>query len=199
LWLSRNRRIDVEGRHRLGYPLLEKADQSTIGLRQSLEPLAFASDVTPLTLPERWCRLVEPVQEVARRLRRRQAVTQQQRQRRVLAQWRQVLTALAARSPKAEQPLHQLRGSEPALAPLDDYAGVHHRGRAAGAERLDQQRHPTMGRERRRLHPLIQLERQPRLRHPSVLRTHPTGETLAHRQSHVPSRCQARSKHLLGD
>jgi hypothetical protein len=170
-----NGRIDVEGRHRRGSPLLEKVNPSTIGLRQSLEPLAFASDVTPLTLPERWCRLVEPVQEVARRRRRRQAVTQQQRRRRVLAQWRQVLAALAARSPKAEQPLRQLRGCEPALALLDDDAGVHHHGRAAGAERLDQQRHPAMGGERRRLHPLIQLERQPRLRHPAVLpgRTRP--------------------------
>ena len=113
-------RVDVDRRHRLRRPLLDKADQPASGFRQALEPLAFAWDVAGRTLPERRHRLVERLQKVPRRLRRWQAVPEQQRQRGVLSQLRQVLTALAAGSPEAEQPLHQLGWQQPALAPLDD-------------------------------------------------------------------------------
>jgi len=73
--------IDVDRRHRLRPPLLEKADQPATGLRQALQPLAFAWDLAGLALPQRWHRLVERLEEVTRGLRRRQAVPEQQRQR----------------------------------------------------------------------------------------------------------------------
>jgi hypothetical protein len=51
---------------------------------------------------------------------------------------RQILAALAAGSPQAEQPLDQLRWRQPALAAFDHHARIHHRRRTAGPERLDQ-------------------------------------------------------------
>src|SRR6185369_13807730 len=45
--------IDIDRRHRLRPPLLQKADQLATGLRQALEALAFALHLAGLALPER--------------------------------------------------------------------------------------------------------------------------------------------------
>lgn len=115
-----------------------------------------------------------------------------------LVQLRQILAALAARGPQAEQTFDQLGRRQTALAALDHHARVQHRRSTAGSERLDQQRHPAMRGQHPGLGPLIQLERQPRLRrHPNprhTRRVKPTRRPISCPASQSPN-----NQNLLGD
>ena len=111
-------------------------------------------------------------EEVARRLRRWQAVPEQSRQRLVAAQPVQILRPLAARRPQRQQALHHLRGAKAALALLDLNLPVNHRRRTRLPKGLDQPRHPGVGRKQAGLQPVVDLEIQP----PSAHRSPP----LAH-------------------
>jgi hypothetical protein len=167
--------VNVDGRHRLRPVLLQPGDQPAVDRAQPLQALAFARHLAARALPQRRRRLVEPLEEVARGLGRREAVAEEQGQRRILAQLHQILAALAARGPEREQPLDQLRRRQAALAALDHHPPVEHRRGAARPERLDHQRHPAMSGDEPRLRPLIQLERKPRLHRHLVPRCAPGG------------------------
>lgn len=114
-------------------------------------------------------------EEVARRLRPRQAVPQQGRQCRVAAQPVQILRPLAARRPQRQHALDHLRGAKAALALLDLNLPVNHRRRTRLPKGLDQPRHPGVGRQQPGLQPVLDLEIQP----PSAHRSPP----LAHEPS----------------
>jgi hypothetical protein len=90
-------------------PLPEEADQPAAGRGQALEPLTRARDLARRALPQRRRYLIERLQKVPGRLRRRGAVAEQDRERRVLAQRRQVFAAFTARRPEREQPPDQRR------------------------------------------------------------------------------------------
>jgi hypothetical protein len=134
--------------------VLQPSDQPAVDRAQPLQALPFARHLAALALPQRRRRLVEPFEEVAGGLGRREAVAEEQGQRRILAQLHQILAALAARGPEREQPLDQLRRRQAALAALDHHLPVEHRRGAARPERLDHQRHPAMGGNEPRLCPL---------------------------------------------
>ena len=109
-------------------------------------------------------------QEVARRLRRWQIVTQQQRQRLVLAKLIEILGSFTACRPHRQQAFHHLRGAQTALAALQPDLPVDHRRRPGLTKRLDQSGNPRMPGDQPGFQLDINLEIQA-LRHSPVPRT----------------------------
>jgi hypothetical protein len=99
-------------------PVPGEADQPAAGRGQALEPLALARHLARLPLPQGRRGLVESLKEVPCGLWRRDAVAEQERERRVLAQMRQVLATLAACRPQREQSSTNAAGGSPRLQRL---------------------------------------------------------------------------------
>ena len=113
-------------------------------------------------------------QQVARGLRRRQIVTQQQHQRLVLAKLIEILRSFAARRPHRQQTFDHLRGAQTSLAALQPDLPLDYRRRPGLAKRLDQSGNPRMPGDQPGFELNINLKIQP-IRHSPP--PHPAGET----------------------
>jgi hypothetical protein len=87
---------------------------------------------------------MELPEKVARGLRRRQFMAQQQRQRLVLTELVEILGPLAAGRPHRQQARDHLRGAQTPFAAFQLDLPVNHRSRPGLAKRLDQPRYPGM-------------------------------------------------------
>src|SRR5215831_6601569 len=101
-------------------------------------------------------------QKIARGLRRRQVMPEQQCQRPVLAKLLKVFRPLATGRPQRQQAFRHLRGTQTPLATLQLDLSVDHRCRPGLAKRLDQPGHPGMPGDQPCLQLAIDLEIQPR-------------------------------------
>jgi hypothetical protein len=99
-------------------------------------------------------------QEIARGLRCRQFVPEQQRQRFVLAKLIEILGSLAAGRPHRHQALHHLRRAQAAPAALQLDLAVDYRRRPGLTKRFDQPRHPGMAGDQTRFQLNVDLKIQ---------------------------------------
>ena len=113
-------------------------------------------------------------QEVARGLRRRQIVTQEQHQRLVLAKLIEILRSFTARSPHCQQAFHHLRGAQTSLAAFQPDLPLDYRRCPSLTKRLDQSGNPRMPGDQPGFKLDINLKIQS-VRHSPL--PHPAGET----------------------
>ncbi len=112
---------------------------------------------------------MEGLKEISDRGRGGQRVSQQRGQGLILAERREVLTAIPAARPERDEALDELRGGQAPLPLFDRDVRIDRLGRAELPEQFNQQRDPGPTRDERRIDRVVNLERQPwrRVRHRS--------------------------------
>src|SRR5580700_2298843 len=129
-------------------------------------------------------------EKIARGLRRRQIMPEQQGQRLVLAKLVEVFRPLTTGRPQRQQAFRHLRGAQTPLAALQLDLPVDHCRRPGLTKRLDQSGHSRMPGDQPRLKLAIDLEIQPCCH---SIPPHPAGET------YHPPRTKAESTTSLPD
>jgi hypothetical protein len=163
-----NGRVEVDRRHALGRALLKIGNHRRLRQTQTAQGQTLLAHRRLAAAQQGQVRLLEAGQEIARRLRRRQVVTQQKRQTVAAAQGLQVLARLPATSPQRQQALNHLRRRQSPLAALEKHLPIHDRSRPAAAEILQQDPNPAVRRHRTETNLMIQFEIKSIPRHPSI-------------------------------
>jgi hypothetical protein len=157
------RRVHIEGGRRRRGGLLETRHQRAGRRAQSHEGRGLERDRRLRAgLPGRAVLDVERFQEVPDRGRGRQGIPEQGRQSVILAEGREVLTAVPAARPEGDEALDELRGPQPALPLLHRHLRVDRGGDSELAEQFDHEWHPGPAGDQRGINGLVDLERQPR-------------------------------------